>query len=283
VRVQGPELDMDNLLLFRQLAFGDKQDVPGAADVPLGLAMALLADGEGNMELDVPVQGRLDDPRFRLGKVITKAILNLLWKVVTSPFALIGSVFGGGDDADLDRVDFQAGRSGLTARAQGKLDTLSTALEKRPRLRLEITGRVAPGPDVPALIDRRLDLAVRRAAMADMGGDAPASPDEVRLEPGQYEQFLRQVYEDTPMDKETNLLGMDKEQPVEVMESLLREHFAPTGADLDELARQRAGAVRDRLVQSGVDPERIFISEHVSGAAGDDTAGPGPRADLKLE
>ncbi len=286
LRVEGPVLDMDNVMRFGQLAFGAKQDVPGAADVPLGLAMALLADGEGNMELDVPVQGRLDDPQFRLGKVITKAILNLIWKVVTSPFALIGNLFGGGDDADLDQVDFQAGRAELTARALGKLATLSTALGKRPRLKLEVTGRAAEAQDAPALADLRLDMAVRRAAMADMGKKAPATPGEVRFEPGQYEEYLREVYEDAPMDKESGFLG-PKEQPVAIMEAMLKEHFKATAADVDELARQRAGAVRDRLLESGVAPERIYIRAYSPGAqtpgAAESGGQEGSRVDLKLE
>lgn len=285
VRVEGPVLDMDNVMRFGQLAFGPRQDVPGAADVPLGLAMALLADGEGNMDLDVPVQGRLDDPQFRLGKVIFKAVMNLIWKVVTSPFALIGNIFGGGGGEDLDQVAFRPGLAGLPPQAQGKLETLTKALTERPRLKLEITGRADPAVDGPALADYRLDQAVRRAAMDDMGQDAPASPEEMRFEPGQYEEYLREVYEDAPMDKEEGFLG-PKEMPVAVMEALLKEHYAATPADLDQLARERAGAVRDGLVRGGVDPERIYIRGAGHGAAapgGEPGDKPGPRADLKLE
>ena len=74
-----------------------------------------MKDREGKIILDVPIEGSLDDPKFRIGKVVARAIVNILEKVATSPFSLLGAVFGGGGE-ELGYAGFCAGQRGIVGR-----------------------------------------------------------------------------------------------------------------------------------------------------------------------
>ena len=94
----GKKLQSKNVITLDQFTFGEKVNSPDATHLPVRLAIAILKDREGKIVLDVPIEGSLDDPQFRIGKVVTRAILNILTKVATSPFSLVGALFGGGGE-----------------------------------------------------------------------------------------------------------------------------------------------------------------------------------------
>ena len=108
-KVDGRKLDAQHHVVIDQLEFGDKTASKDAVSLPIKLAVALLKDRNGVIDLSLPVTGSLDDPKFRLGPIIWKVFVNILEKAVTAPFALLGSLFGGGPD--LQFIDFQPGAS----------------------------------------------------------------------------------------------------------------------------------------------------------------------------
>jgi hypothetical protein len=114
------KLDAKNTIFLDQLIFGEKVDSPDATKLPVKLGVALLKDRRGEINLDIPVSGELDDPKFSLGGIIMKVIVNLLAKAATSPFALLGAVFGGGEQ--LSYAEFDYGAATLTAENRKKLD-----------------------------------------------------------------------------------------------------------------------------------------------------------------
>ena len=120
-KVDGRKLDAQHHIIVDQLEFGEKTESKDAVSLPVKLAVALLKDRDGVIDLDLPVTGSLDDPKFRLGPIIWKVFVNILEKAVTAPFALLGSLFGGGPD--LQFVDFQPGRgrSGSRRYSQGAI------------------------------------------------------------------------------------------------------------------------------------------------------------------
>ncbi len=132
------QLTASNKIILNQLAFGDKVE-GSTADLPVKLAVALLADQHGVIDLDLPVSGSINDPEFSLGGVIWKVITNLIVKAVTAPFHLIASAFGGSGD-ELSRVEFAPGTATLDATAQANLDKVAQALVERPALSLTVTG-----------------------------------------------------------------------------------------------------------------------------------------------
>ncbi len=95
-------LDGQHKIVLRDFELGEKVESPEAFNLPYGIAIALLKDSEGKIDVDLPVEGDVNDPKFRIGGVIVKALVNLLTKIVTAPFALLGKLvgFGGGEDFD---------------------------------------------------------------------------------------------------------------------------------------------------------------------------------------
>lgn len=277
--VAGRDVNADSLLRLIRFDLGRKQQVEGASDAPVGLALSLLRDSNGDIVLDIPVRGNLDDPEFRLSRVVFRAVMNLLVKAMTSPFALIGSMFGGGASQDLDTLVMVPGRTELGPESRAKLDTVAKALAERPGLVLEIGGVALPG-ELPALAERRFRRAVRLARYNELKdqGQAPASVEETPLSPEEYEDALTEAYKKAPFDKPTTMLGFVADQPVAEMERMLREHLAPGSDDLPALAQRRARRVREALVERGADPARMQLVEAPAPAAG---AEPGVRLFLR--
>ena len=149
------KLRSENHLTFDQLTLGQRVESADATKLPVRLAIALLKDREGKFALDLPVNGSLDDPQFNLGKVAYRAIETVLSRIVSSPFAALGALFGGKDE-ELSFQEFQPGSTNLLPAALAKLDVLAKGLYARPELQLEIEGSADPLADLQAL--RRAEL-----------------------------------------------------------------------------------------------------------------------------
>ena len=161
VLVDGKKIDATNVVTLNQFTFGAPVKSPDATGLPVRLGIALLKDMDGKIVIDVPIQGSTDDPNFRIGRVVLRVIINLLTKVATSPFALLGAAFGGGGD-ELAFQDFAAGESALTAGEIKKLQTLVQALNNRPGLSLNLEGSYDTAADAYALKRVKLADTVRR-------------------------------------------------------------------------------------------------------------------------
>lgn len=258
-KIQNSTLKGQNLFLIEKLALGSKVENKDAANVPVKLALALLQDSRGDMELDIPISGNLNDPRFSLGKVIFQAIIGLFGKIATAPFALIGKIFGGGED--INRIPFDPGKYSLTAGAEKKLQTLVTALKKRPRLRLSIQGQVDMDKDTRALLQKRLLREIRLQKIEDMDEEEKKDTDLQSLKIGkeEYPKYLTRAYKKLRKNTDKKLPRADKISETE-MENHLRAQTPVSKDDLQELALDRARSIRAYIV--GKDPElgqRIFL------------------------
>jgi uncharacterized protein involved in outer membrane biogenesis len=256
------KLDAKNNIFLDQFNFGDPIDSPDATKLPVRLAVALLKDQNGEINLDIPVSGELNDPKFSVGKVVLKIIVNLLVKVATSPFALLGSIFGGGEQ--LGYAEFDYGSAALTVETQKKLDTLMKALHERPALKMDIVGRADPEKDREGLKQNLLLRKVKAQKIKDMarkGGETP-SLDDVIVTPQEYPVYLKQAYKAEKFPKPRNIVGMAKDLPVPEMEKLMLTNMKVTDDDLKALSDERARAVRNYLLQSQqVEETRLFIVE----------------------
>jgi hypothetical protein len=190
-------LKAENVVSIDQLTLGQKNDSPDATKLPVKLGIALLKDRNGKIELNVPVNGRLDDPKFKVGPVIWQVVMNMLAKAATSPFALLGAVVGGGEE--LSFVEFAPGRSAIPDNESSKIEKLSRALYERPALNLEITGSTDDSLDRAALAWLKLERELKSLRTAELAGKsgAPASADAIRFEPREYVRALRTYYKQT--------------------------------------------------------------------------------------
>jgi hypothetical protein len=281
-RLDHDQLSADNHLFIDQLTFGDRVDSPSATHLPVLLAVALLKNSRGEIDVDVPVHGSLSDPQFSLGGLILHAFLNLLEKAATSPFRLLGAAFGGGED--LGYVGFAPGSATLDAPAQDKLAKLAKALSERPALKLDLIGRVDPALDTPALKEARLERQIKQQKIKDTAGQgASVDVEAVAVAPEEYAKYLGRVYSATDFkDKPRNFLGLAKSLPPEQMKRLLLDHMTITDADFAALATSRAAAVQRWFASKGL-AQRIYVVAPKLDAEGIADHGPTTRVDFALK
>lgn len=193
----GHNLTSKNVITLDQFTFGDAVNSPDATHLPVRLAIAILKDRNGKIVLDVPIEGSLDDPKFRISKVVTRALVNILEKVATSPFSLLGAVFGGGGE-ELGYQDFNPGSAELTDVDRKKLDSLAKGLYQRPALKLAIAGSVEPAADREGVQRAKLDQMIRDRKWQAMrqDGNATNSVDELTLTPEEREAGLKSLYDE---------------------------------------------------------------------------------------
>jgi hypothetical protein len=256
------KLDAQNRVFLDQLTFGDKVDSPDATKLPVKLAIALLKNRKGEIDLNLPVSGQLDDPKFSLGSVIIKILVNILVKAATSPFALLGAIFGGGEE--LSYLDFDYGSFVLAEPGTKKLAILTRALNDRPALKLEIEGHVDLEKDKEGLRQYLFNKKIKAQKLKEMvkSGIVAGSVDDVKIEKDEYPKYLKMAYKAEKFPKPRNIIGIAKDLPVPEMEKLMFAHIEVKDDDLRMLASQRALAVKDYILKSKqVEPERIFLVE----------------------
>jgi hypothetical protein len=216
--------------------------------------------------------------------------VNLLVKAATSPFALLGAIFGGGEE--ISYVEFAPGSSTLTADGLSKLDNLISALYERPNLNLDIEGYVDIAVDTESLRNRHFERAVkqekfRRVAekfrrVAKRG--ETASVDDIEIKPEEYEKYLWRAYKRAEFPKEKTMLRLTRKLPAEDMKRLMLEHIVITDDDLRVLADERSKSVKDYILSTGkVEPERVFIVWPDSIKAGEKEGVERSRVEFKLK
>ncbi len=199
--IVGRKLKSKNVITLDQFTFGEKVDSPDATHLPVRLAVAILKDREGKIILDVPIDGSLDDPQMRVGKVVSRAVVNILEKVATSPFSLLGAVFGGGGD-ELSYQNFTPGSADLSPDDVKKLDSLVKGLYARPGLNLEISGSINPVNDRDGLQRAELDrqLRARKWLSLRKSERATNTVDQVTLTPDERQSLVKKLYHEALAD-----------------------------------------------------------------------------------
>ncbi len=261
-KIEQKELDAENKIFIDQFYLGEPVESPDATSLPVKLALALLRDRNGEIHLDVPLAGRTDDPEFSYGGIILQVIWNILTKAATSPFALLGAIFGGGED--LGYVEFGYASSALDGPAKSKIDMLSKSLYERPALKLGVTGHVDVERDRDALRTLFFNRKVKAQKLKDMidEGMEPVPVDEVVIAPEEYDEYLEDAYDDEDFPKPRNILGFAKSLPPEEMTKLMLTNLKVTDDDLRKLASERAAAVKTELLGLGqVEQEQVFVTE----------------------
>jgi hypothetical protein len=284
-------LKASNLITIDQLLLGDKTGSPDATKLPVKLGLALLKDRNGVIELDVPVEGNLDDPQFRLGRVIVHAIGVVFAKIVTSPFKLLARAFSGSEE-DLSFLEYDPGSDLLTPVSQEKLNMLVTSLYERPALTVAIRGSVDEASDREGLKHKKLESLLRRKKWDSLGKkERAATPVEtLPLTEAEVPDLLKSVFKTAWSKGMAELLPGSSQAPgsatqgekpetSEEMEAWLLDRIEVTSDDLGQLAARRAAQVRDYILGTEkVESARIFL-----GGSAPADAPSGRRAYLSLE
>jgi hypothetical protein len=248
---------------------------PAAAPVSIGTFQIVRGNGGlvdrsvqppalfGVSDLDVRVRGlsNIDDPDFRLSKLIWHAVGNVFTKIVTAPFALLGKLFGGGAER-LDIVEFAAGSAEVDARAEKALQGLNKALAARPALKLDLEGTADPVADGKVLRKQALRQQAREAKWKTGKHGSAASPDTVELLEDEYVKFIEAEYKRTVTDAPGAKPDPKAPAPgVGEKEEVLLGKVVVGPEAVRVLAQQRAEVARERILKgaSQVDPGRLFL------------------------
>ncbi len=279
--LENQQLTATNHIFISQLTFGSKVQSPNAINLPIAMAVDLLKNARGEIDVSVPVSGSLNDPEFSFGAVILTALKNLVLKVVSSPFSMLASIAGASKER-LDHVEFAPGQSALTPAAVQKLSILAKAMQDRPALRLTISGRADPAVDRPGLRDAMVDARVKAQKvneLRDRGETVELA--SVTLSPDEYDRYLKMAYKHAKFDKPRNFLGLDKSIPPDEMKKLMLANTKVTDRDLKELANSRAVAVR-KLLSKTINSDRLAVGPPNIGAGAKDNVSQ-TRVDLSLQ
>ncbi len=259
-RIEDRKLSAENHVFLDQLTFGDKVESPDATSLPVRFAVNLLKNNRGEIDVNLPVGGTLDDPEFSVGGIVWKMILNFFGKVVSSPFSFL---VGGDSGADVSQLAFTAGSARIDADGAKRLEIIAKTLKDRPSITLELTGRADPLVDAEGLKRESYQRKVRSLKLQDMAkaGESGGGIDEVRVDPAEYPALLKRVYADEKIpNKPRNVVGMQKDVPVADMERMMMSVANVGDADVRALAQERANQVKTWLVESGKVPvERVFV------------------------
>ncbi|SIT35370.1 conserved hypothetical protein [Paraburkholderia piptadeniae] len=276
------QLTANNHIFIDQLTFGDHVDNDTATKLPVRLAISLLKNSRGEIDVNIPVSGSLNNPEFSIGGLIWHAVLNLLQKAVTAPFSLLAHAFGGNGE-ELGYVEFDAGSAALSDASQKKLDTIVKALADKPSVRIEIIGRVDPAVDQPGLRTAYVDRLVRQQKIKDVVGNGESvDPMSVKVDDKEYEKYLTKAYKDADFKKPRNFVGLTKTLPDDEMKAALAEHAPVTDASLRDLAQRRAQAVQ-QYFEGKIDSSRVFIVAPKLDASGISDKGATTRVDFGLK
>ncbi len=283
--VESGHLTAENNVVLDQLTFGERFESPNALNVPIALAVALLKDRNGVIDINLPISGSINDPEFSLGGLIATVLANLIVKAATSPFALLSAAFGSSGE-DLGYVEYEAGLANLSTEAEGKLKSLSKALIDRPALRLDIAGRIDAALDRDGLRRAKLIDRMRALKLKDLARtiSPPPALQTVTIEPAEYSRLLTQVYRAADFQRPRNAIGMLRDLPASEMEAMILANTPVTDDDLRQLALQRAQRAKDYLVDMGqIPPERIFIVSTKADADDPNDKGKPTRASFVLK
>jgi uncharacterized protein involved in outer membrane biogenesis/outer membrane protein OmpA-like peptidoglycan-associated protein len=257
-------LNAENKLLLEDLQLGEKVDSKDAMDLPIRLAVALLKDSKGNIEIQLPVQGNLNNPQFSVMPIVWQTMRNLLLRAVQAPFKFIGGLVSGGSNVDLSTLHFNAGESQLDTEAQKKLDTLAKALKKRPALRLEIEGMSAQSSDGLPLAAKRLEREYQNIwyKMLQRRGDTvPAEPSDLEVSADDKALLLEGIYRARlKQQPPAEWAKLAEEQRSANMREAVLQSWSQSKVQQRQLAQARAAEVKNYLIErGGLTDERIYL------------------------
>lgn len=255
-KLQGNRLEGDNDITIKKLQLGEKIKSEQAKDMPLGLAIALLSDANGVIQMNLKVKGNLDQPNFSLGNIFWDVLGNTLRKAITSPFSLLASLTGGTED--LDELPFLLGEPALTPTLQIRLTKLAQALKERPKISMNIRGKVNFNEERPILQRQKLERVLTK--ITGLPVDLDLLEQDPILQAALAEAYEARFNED--LGDLADRLKLDEESPALRSQAviLLRDQQLITAKSLRNLAMRRAQNTKEYLVDTqGIAPERLFV------------------------
>ena len=277
-KINNSKLVGNHRIVMDKLTLGEKVESPGAMNLPLDLALALLKDADGKIDLGLPVSGDLDNPEFSYGHLILKAIVNLFTKIITAPFAIIGRLIGV-ESENLDTIGFEPGSIALPPPEREKLKQLAEGLKKRPNLKLDIQGCFNAKADSDAMRSLSLRRSIAGHAGIQLTPEEDPGPMDFtdlksqkametiyseRFSPDALVQFKKEL-EKSAGDKKQQIPTQEGDANLKLYQQIYEKLFETEpleDARMPETARNRADAIRQELTgPGGIEPSRLAVLE----------------------
>ena len=253
--VKKSNLDAQNSIIITKLKLGKKVESKDAVSLPLELAIALLEDTNGVIDLNIPVTGNMDDPQFAIAPLVWKAFVNLITKAVTAPFSLLGAIFGF-EANEIDSVDFNYGKDSITPIQKETLDKITQILKKRPNIVLEV---------VPSY-DKNKDLyALKKVLFDEIVSDELENVKQKEYKK-EYIELLEELYED--FDQKVKPLKEqyvnDEKTYIDTLETYIISRQKVETSTLKQIALTRVENIKDYLVEvKKVNTKQIKLSKKI--------------------
>ncbi|WP_043308792.1 DUF748 domain-containing protein [Pseudomonas sp. ML96] len=262
-QIEKGQLNAENKLLLEDLQLGEKVDSKDAVDLPIRLAVALLKDTKGNIDIQLPLQGNLNDPQFSVMPIVWQTLRNLVLRAAQAPFKFIAGLVGGSND-DLSQVQFAAGSSELDGAAQKSLDTLAAALKERPVLRLEVEGGSAQASDGPLVAAQRLEREYQTTQYKIMqrnGDTVPAAPEQLVVDEDDKQVLLEGIYRARlKQQPPAEWKELSNDERTAKMRDAVLQSWSSNEVLLRRLGQARAASIKDYLVErGGLEDQRIHL------------------------
>ncbi|MDY0250153.1 MAG: DUF748 domain-containing protein [Pseudomonas sp.] len=275
-QINDGKLNATNQLLLEQLQLGERVDSPDAVDLPVRLAIALLKDRKGQIAIELPIQGDLNNPEFKVAPIVWQTLRNLVTRAVAAPFNFIAGL-ANGNAQELSEVVFSPGDFMLSTQAAKNLDTLALALKERPQLRLEVEGSSWAEVDGPFLAEARLNTAYQNAwysILQRRGGKIESTKEALDVPESAHAALLEGIYRSQlKQQPPAEWADLDKAQRAQQMRDAVLNSYAQSSLGLRRLAQARANSIKVYLIeQAQLDAERIYLID-VSSAKASTQAG----------
>ena len=128
-------IDSKNELLLEDVELGEQST--GIFDLPLKFALFILKDKNGDIVLDIPVEGDLNEPGMNIKTIVWDTFKGFIGKIATSPFKALGNMFGI-DPGDIKDIEYEYLDTLLTVEKQKQLDLLLEIESKKEGLGIEL-------------------------------------------------------------------------------------------------------------------------------------------------
>lgn len=272
--IDDQQLDGENNLVLRDLELGEQIESSDAMDLPLDLAIALLEDSDGVIDITLPVTGNVSDPEFDFSAVIGEAFQKAVTSVIEAPFRFLANLIGA-DSEDLGQVEFAEGSAEISPPQRERVAELREALKQRPALILELAGPFSRSFDGPALQrEKATDALAQRLADADRDAEDPSLTRESNQDV--VEAMFTSYYPDSDLElirsrfteeqnESANEPGFDALAYRNYLAEQVIAMQSVTADELQALGNARAAALRDALVnsdkESGITADRVRMIE----------------------
>lgn len=261
--IKKSDLKASNSIIISDIKLGKKTDSPDAMDLPLELAIALLEDSEGVIDLELPISGNVDDPKFSVGPIVWKVFTNLITKAITAPFRLLAAAFGIEEDK-IKHLDFEFGEHKVIASEKESLDNIAKILTKKPKLAIKITPTYHKKKDLVALQDKKFEVILNKKMKKDAKGD-------------EYRRVLEELYTKQKdakklkdIEKKFTKVNKKKEEYLDISayDEYLRKDLASkekvSSKELENLALKRVENIKTYLIKTkAIDAHKVAIVKEI--------------------